>query len=85
MCTEIAQGKGLILDRTGIDREFLMNVRKRKFGYSELMEKLKTMTAEMLEACENSTIPEKVDEQMVIDLTTNLRRNFYTWMIRMQD
>ena len=85
MCTEIAQGKGLILDRTGIDREFLMNVRKRKFGYSELMEKLKTMTAEMLEACENSTIPEKVDEQMVIDLTTNLRRNFYTWLVKMQD
>lgn len=77
MCTEIAKGQGLILDRTGIDRDFLMDVRARKFGYSELMEKLKTMTEEMQKACEESTIPEKIDEKMVSRLTIETRVKFF--------
>lgn len=76
-CTEIARGEGLILDRTGIDRDFLMDVRARKFGYSELMEKLKTMTEEMKKACDESTIPEKIDEEMVSRLTIETRVNFF--------
>lgn len=77
MCTEIAQGKGLILDRTGIDRDFLMDVRNRKFGYSELMVKLKVMTEEMQKSCEESTIPEKIDEDMVLNLVKNTRLTFF--------
>lgn len=77
MCTEIAQGKGLILDRTGIDRDFLMDVRNRKFGYSELMAKLKVMTEEMQKSCEESTIPEKIDEDMVLNLVKNTRLTFF--------
>lgn len=77
MCTEIAKGQGLILDRTGIDRDFLMDVRARKFGYSELMSKLKNMTEEMTEACEKSIIPEKIDEAMVSKLTIDTRMGFF--------
>ncbi len=84
MCTEIAQGKGLILDRTGIDRDFLMDVRNRKFGYSELMAKLKVMTEEMQKACEESTIPEKINEDMVLNLVTNTRLTFFKWYMNSQ-
>ena len=77
MCTEIALGKGLILNRRGIDRDFLMDVRNRKFKYSELMEKLKSMTDEMQKACENSTIPERIDPDMVSELTKFVRREMY--------
>lgn len=76
-CTEIAMGKGLILDRSGIDRDFLMDVRNRKFRYSELMEKLQSMTYEMQKACDNSTIPEQIDPDMVSRLTIHTRRTFY--------
>lgn len=76
MCTEIAQGKGIILDRTGIDRDFLMDVRSRKFGYSELSARLKTMTEEMQKACEESTIKESIDESFVRSLVADTRRKF---------
>lgn len=84
MCTEIAQGKGLILDRRGIDRDFLMDVRNRKFGYSELMAKLKVMTEEMQKSCEESTIPEKIDEDMVLYLVENTRLTFFKWYMSRQ-
>lgn len=77
MCTEIAQGKGIIPDRTGIDRDFLMDVRARKFGYSELIKKLAEMTDVMQKACDESTIKEQIDEEMVRRLTSNLRRKFF--------
>ena len=76
-CIEIAQGKGLILNRTGIDRDFLMDVRARKFGYSELMKKLTEMAETMKEACENSTIPEQIDTDFVSKLTSGIRRKFF--------
>ncbi len=77
MCTEIAQGKGIIPNRTGIDRDFLMDVRARKFGYSELIKKLSEMTEVMQKACEESTIKEQIDEEMVRKLVSDFRRDFY--------
>lgn len=79
MCTEIAQGKGIIPNRTGIDRDFLMDVRARKFGYSELIKKLAEMTEVMQKACDESTIKEQIDEVMVRRLTSNLRRKFFEY------
>lgn len=76
MCIEIARGQGLLLDRSGIDRDFLMYVRNRKFRYSELMEKLSRMAAEMDEACRTSTIPDEIDPEMVSRLTREVRRAF---------
>ena len=77
MCTEIAQGKGIILDRTEIDKNFLIHVRLRTYGYSELMEKLTEMTKVMQKACDESKIKEKIDEEMVRKLVSDFRRNFY--------
>ena len=77
MCTEIAQGKGIILDRRGIDKNFLIHVRLRTYGYSELMEKLTEMTKVMQKACDESKIKEKIDEEMVRKLVSDFRRNFY--------
>ena len=77
MCTEIAQGKGIIPNRTGIDRDFLMDVRARKFGYSELIKKLSEMTDVMQKACEESTIKEQIDEEMVRKLVSDFRRDFF--------
>jgi len=77
MCTEIAKGEGLILDRTGRDRDFLMDVRNRKFGYSELIKKLDEMTAEMQKACAESTIRESIDEGFVRNLVSDTRMKFF--------
>lgn len=38
MCTEIAQGKGFLVDRRNIDREFLLDVKNHKYEYEDVMQ-----------------------------------------------
>lgn len=72
MAKEIAEGKGIILERTW-DKEFLMDVRNHKFEYDEVMKKLEEEKVEMEEAMKNSTIPEKIDEEFVNKLLIQVR------------
>ena len=76
MAKEIAEGKGVILDRTGIDRDFLLDVRNRKYGYSVLQEKMLALKDEMDKAIENSTIKDEIDREKVNELLLNLREKF---------
>jgi len=76
MAKEIAEGKGVILDRTGIDRDFLLDVRNRKYGYSELQEKMLALKDEMDKAIENSTIKDEIDAREVNNLLLEVRNHF---------
>lgn len=76
MAKEIAEGKGVILDRTGIDRDFLLDVRNRKYGYSELQEKMLALKDEMDKAIENSTITDEIDARKVNNLLLEVRKQF---------
>lgn len=76
MAKEIAEGKGVILDRTGIDRDFLLAVRSRCFKYSELQERMLALKDEMDTAIEKSTIKEEIDAKVVNELLLNVRKQF---------
>ena len=76
MAKEIADGKGVILDRTGIDRDFLLDVRNRKYGYSELQKRMLDLKDEMDKAIENSTIKDDIDPKMVNDILLKARTEF---------
>lgn len=76
MAKEIAEGKGVILDRTGIDRDFLLAVRSRCFKYSELQERMLALKDEMDAAIEKSTIKEEIDSKVVNELLLNVRKQF---------
>ena len=76
MAKEIAEGKGVILDRTNIDRDFLLDVRNRKYGYSELQTKMLQLKEEMDKAIENSTIKEEMDPYLVNDILLKIRKEF---------
>lgn len=76
MAKEIAEGKGVILDRTGIDRDFLLDVRNRKYGYSELQKRMLALKDEMDKAIENSTIKDEIDAREVNNLLLNVRKQF---------
>lgn len=73
MASEIAEGQGLILERTH-DREFLLDVRAHKFEYEELMELLQAETDKMNRAMQNSNIREKVDIDFANDILIEIRR-----------
>ena len=76
MAKEIAEGKGVILDRTGIDRDFLLDVRNRRYRYSGLQEKMLELKDEMDAAIEKSTIKEEIDANVVNELLLNVRKMF---------
>ncbi len=76
MCIEVAEGKGLLVDRTNIDRDFLMDVRNRKYTYPELMEKLLDLKARMDSAIEKSNIKDAIDVEFVNNLLLNCRKYF---------
>lgn len=72
MASEIAEGKGMILQRTW-DREFLMNVRNHKFEYEEIIERLEEEKNRMNLLMEQSTIREKIDINFVNQLLIDIR------------
>ena len=76
MCIEVAEGKGILIDRRNIDRDFLMDVRNRKYTYDELMEKLLELKARMDKAIEKSAIRENIDIEFVNNLLLDCRKYF---------
>ena len=76
MCIEVAEGKGILIDRTHIDRDFLMDVRNRKYTYDELMGKLLELKARMDVAIEASTIRENIDVEYVNGILLACRSYF---------
>lgn len=71
---EIANGEGYKVDRSGIDAEFLLDVKNHKYEYEELMEMLKKKNEEMEKAMANSTIPEEIDAEFVNELLLEIRK-----------
>ena len=76
MAKEIAEGKGVILDRTGIDRDFLLDVRNRKYGYSYLAERMLKLKDEMDAAIAASTIKEEISRGLIEELLLQVRKQF---------
>ncbi|MEE3417070.1 MAG: hypothetical protein VZR53_17125, partial [Prevotella sp.] len=76
MAIEIAKGEVMKVNRTGIDADFLLNVRNRKYTYAELIDKLEVLKANMNEAFNTSTLPEEIDMEFVNDMLLRIRHSF---------
>lgn len=74
MGIEIAKTGQVNVDRTNIDRDFILNIRLGNSTYDELISYLDSKKAEMEEAMEKSSLPEKIDVNLVNDLLINIRK-----------
>lgn len=74
MCIEIAQGKGFIVNRRGIDREFLLDVKQHKYEYDDIIKMLDAKKIEMDEAIASSTLPDDIDVDFVNNFVVNIRK-----------
>lgn len=74
MVIEIARTGQVNVDRTNIDRDFILNIRLGNSTYDELISYLDSKKAEMEEAMEKSSLPEKIDVNLVNDLLINIRK-----------
>ena len=72
MAGEIAEGKGMILERTA-DKQFLLDVRNHKFEYDEIITMLEQEKDKMNNLMEQSTIPDKIDTDFVNSLMIKIR------------
>lgn len=76
---EIAQGKGLILDRRGIDADLLLDIKNHKMTYDEIMKLCEAKEKEMNEAFEKSTIRETPDIEKLEGILREIRCKHYGW------
>lgn len=74
MGIEIANGKGINVDRTNIDRDFLLSIRNHEYEYDELIVKLEEKVKEMNKAVEQTTLPDKIDVEYVNTLLLDIRK-----------
>ena len=74
MAYEIAQGKGFNVDRTNIDREFLLDIRNHKFEYDYLINYLDEFKIKMEDAMANSNLPDTVDIDKINELLIKIRK-----------
>lgn len=74
MGIEIARGEGVKVDRTNIDRDFLLAIRNHKYEYDELIYELEEKVKEMDEAVKQTSLPDKIDINRVNDLLLQIRK-----------
>lgn len=73
MGLEIAKTGKVHVNRTGIDADFLLDIRNHKYEYDYLITELEKKKVELDEAIANSTLPEKIDPEMVNKLLLDIR------------
>ena len=74
---EIVQGKGLILNRKGIDREFLLNIKNHKISYDEIIKYSENLIKQLENEIPKSNLPEKIDKNFIEELILEMRDKFY--------
>jgi hypothetical protein len=78
MGIEVAQGKGLILDRrVAGDREELLKIRRHEMKYEEVKELMLETESKMKSAFECSTLPDEPDQRLLEDLLIQIRESIY--------
>jgi uncharacterized protein len=74
MGIEIAKTGQVNVDRTNIDRDFILNIRLGNATYDELINYLDSKQSEMEEAMVNSKLPETIDVNLVNNLLLDIRK-----------
>lgn len=74
MGLELAKTGQFNVDRTNIDRDFILNIRLGNTSYEEIIDYIEGKKDEMEKAMAESTIPEKIDVEFVNDLLLKIRK-----------
>lgn len=77
MGIEIARGEGVKIDRRGIDRDWLLQIRNGDIVYEDLMKYLTSRDQEMKDAMASSKLPDEIDLDFVDNLIREVRKEFY--------
>ena len=76
MGLEIAREGKFIVDRTGIDADYLLDIRNHKYTYEELIERLEAKKNELDEAIEKCTLPDTISREYVNEMMVDIRKKY---------
>lgn len=79
MGIEVAQGEGIKVDRTNIDRDFIMNIRNGDTSYEEIISYLENKRDEMERVMKTSKLPEKIDPEKLNKLLIKIRKKQFDY------
>lgn len=74
MGIELAKTGKFNVDRTNIDRDFILNIRMGNTSYEEIIAYLEGKKDEMEKAMSESTLPEHIDVEFVNNLLLKIRK-----------
>lgn len=74
MGLELAKTGQFNVDRTDIDRDFILNIRLGNTSYEEIIDYIEGKKDEMERAMAESTIPDSIDVEFVNDLLLKIRK-----------
>lgn len=77
MAKEISEGKGIIVHRNEQQRNELLEVKKGKWLYEDIMNKCQELTNGLEENYKNSDLPEIVSREFLIKTLLKYRKLFY--------
>lgn len=75
MGLEIAKTGKVQINRTGIDADFLLDIRNHKYEYEYLIKELENKKEELDKAVANSTLPEAINIERVNQMLLDIRYN----------
>lgn len=76
MGLEIAKTGKVQINRTGIDADFLLDIRNHKYEYDYLIDQLEARKEELDEAIKTSTLPEAIDVSKVNQILLDIRYKY---------
>jgi len=68
MSVEILSGKGVLVDRTGIDRDYLMDIRNGQYTFDEILEHCDELTKKGNALYKDTVLPENPNYDKINDL-----------------
>ena len=78
MAKELSEGQGLILDRSGIDRDYLLKVKNHQVTFNEVISKMDSLEESMNESFLKSTLPDEPDRDILEDILIQIRKSHYS-------
>ena len=77
MAKELSEGQGMRLDRSEIDRDYLLKVKNHQVTFPEVIEKMDSLEASMKESFNKSTLPDEPNRNLLEEILVNIRKSHY--------
>lgn len=78
MAKELSEGLGMRLDRTNIDREFLLSVKNHALKFDEVISKMDELESAMKDSFLKSTLPDEPDRELLENILVEIRKSHYS-------